>query len=94
MKRLPAAPLTDEDDEIWHEHVLTERLDPYYEGLHLWQYSQTDDRRDADRMSRILYRGCRFCGEPPHVSLYDVLHLRTCVYATTGARLIIYEGQR
>lgn len=52
MKPLPAAPLTDEDEEIWHEHVLTERLDPYYEGMHLWQHSQAADRRDAELMWR------------------------------------------
>jgi hypothetical protein len=84
--------MTDEDLKIWAR--VCARFCPDGPDICLEWVGRMADSADARRMCRILYRGCRFCGEPPHPSLWDVLHLRDCVYATTGARLIIWEGQR
>lgn len=51
------------------------------------------DRRDADRMLRIMTLGCRFCGSN---SMYGEVHERDCIYVTdpSARRVWLRKGAR
>lgn len=58
MKPLPSAPLTDEDNLIWHRVSLTWPPLPWSA---LWMRSDQADRRDADLM--FMLAKCSLAGE-------------------------------
>jgi hypothetical protein len=73
--RLEPVPVTEEDFEIlcytWPGRDW--RRDPLYPIGH----SIGADRRDADRMLRIMTLGCRFCGSN---SMHGEVHMPDCIY--------------
>jgi hypothetical protein len=75
--RLLSAPLTPEDFDIYVR--MSAR---YFRAPRVWQghvASMYDlaDRRDADRMMRIMTLGCRFCGSN---SMHGEVHTSDCIY--------------
>lgn len=79
MKLHRAAPLfrlklTIEDVDAW---VHVGMRDQWSHGFALEDTSTESDRRDADRMFRIMTFGCRFCGSN---SQYGEVHMADCIY--------------
>ena len=84
-------PLTEEDWWIFVNH----RGDPFraYRMGCAFVRSRQQDRRDADRMLRIMTLGCRFCGSN---SMWGEIHEKDCIYATdpSARRVWLRKGAR
>lgn len=94
--RQPSVPLTQEDWEIWwfvtRSWILPQRRQSDY-LFSLEEWARGSDRRDADRMLRIMVWGCRFCGTS---SMHGQVHDRDCIYVTdpSSRRVWLRKGAR
>lgn len=83
--RLDSAALTVLDAQI---HWRVTELFRARHGGRLFTTSLNGDRRDADRMLRIMRLGCRFCGAN---SQYGEAHERDCIYETDPTRRQVWH---
>ncbi len=88
--RLEALPSTSQDINIWMQLCTKRQAELWYR---LYYGSRACDRRDADRILRIMSHGCRFCGSN---SGYGEIHNPDCVYVTdpSARRVWLRRGAR
>lgn len=85
--RRNSAILTDEDTDIWYD-LRCYRGRRESECAPLIRKRLEGDRRDADRMLRIMRLGCRFCGSN---SMHGEVHERDCIYVTDPSRRQVWN---
>jgi hypothetical protein len=88
--RLESLPYTAEDEDVWN---FVGCFEVFFYGFSLEDLSADQDRRDADRMLRIMTLGCRFCGSN---SMCGEVHMPDCIYVTdpSSRRVWLRKGAR
>jgi len=92
--RQPVLNITDEDEEIfWWVAMRLTSEPPRSDQMEIVLRSVDADRRDADRMLRIMILGCRFCGSN---SMHGEVHMPDCIYVIdpSARRVWLRKGAR